>query len=199
MDKNDSALNSERLAENLGFFYYQMDGESDRGAVIVSVSLIDELLTNLVKAKLAPSLEKSDELFDASFSPFGSFSAKIDLAYRIGVIEPNVRKSLHLLRKIRNDFAHLIDVKGFDDSSTQDRIRELAKLNSSLLEKIVEIVQKADPPKGNQVNVNNIKDLVRVMGWRGTLQIIFASLGAGMADSVDELVPITALNNLSEK
>jgi hypothetical protein len=199
MDKKNSALNSERLTEILGYLYYQMDGESDRGAVIVSVSLIDELLTNSLKGKLAPSLEKSDELFDASFSPFNSFSTKIDLAYRIGLIGPNVRKSLHLLRKIRNDFAHLTDVKGFNDSRTQDRIRELVKLNGPLIELIFEIVKKTEQSEGNRVNVNNIKDLIRIMGWRGILQIIFASIGASMADGVDELVPITVRNNLSEK
>ena len=192
MVEDNSTPKSRRLAKNFKTFYDQMSDESDRGAVIVSVSLIDELLGNLLKAKLAPSLEKSDELFDAAFSPFGSFSAKIDLAYRIGLLRPSVRKSLHLLRKIRNNFAHASGRKGFDDPSTQDRIRELTKLNNHLLKTIVKVFKEAKLSEGVQIHLNDINDLVNAIGWRDTLQLIFASLGAGMADRMDDLKPIEA-------
>ena len=192
MVEDNSTPKSRRLAKNFKTFYDQMSDESDRGAVIVSVSLIDELLGNLLKAKLAPSLEKSDELFDAAFSPFGSFSAKIDLAYRIGLLRPSVRKSLHLLRKIRNNFAHASGIKGFDDPSTQDRIRELTKLNNHLLKTIVKVFKEAKLSEGVQIHLNDINDLVNAIGWRDTLQLIFASLGAGMADRMDDLKPIEA-------
>jgi len=193
MPEDKSTPESRRMAEQLRTFYDQMSDESDRGAVIVSVAILDDVLTELVKVKLVPSLEKSDELFDSAFTPFSSFSAKIDLAYRIGLLRPSVRASLHLLRRVRNDFAHASGIRGFDHPSTQDRIRTLKKLNSRLLNAIIEVVNDANHPKFSKME--NTNDLVNVMGWRSTLQMIFAALACGISNEAHGVEPLVAMTD----
>lgn len=196
MTEDKSTPESRRMAKIFRTFYDQMNDESDRGSVIVSVAILDEVLTNLIKAKLVPSLEKSDELFDSGFSPFSFFSAKIDLAYRIGLLRPNARASLHLLRRIRNNFAHDSDIYGFDHPSTQDRIRTLIKLNRILLDTIIKVVNDANHPELNRMDNSN--DLVKVMGWRHTLQMIFASLAIGILEATNVMKPFEAMPDLTE-
>ena len=73
-----------------------------RGTVIVAAAIIDEALEQLLKARLAPSNGRDDELFDAPYAPLSSFSAKIDFAYRVSVLVAEVKATFHLLRKLRN-------------------------------------------------------------------------------------------------
>jgi hypothetical protein len=112
---------------------HQTDAESDRGAVIVLAAFADDCLQSLLKARLLPPNGSDDELFDISYAPLRSYSAKIDLAYRIGVINVNVRSSLHLMRKLRNDFAHFSGTINFATRSVQNCIRNLFKYNHDII------------------------------------------------------------------
>jgi len=95
-----------------------------RSAVIVIVAKLDLLLYQVVKKMTYPSLRQEDELLDGD-SPLSSFSAKIALVHRLGRIDVDLAKALHLIRKIRNDFAHKPDSCGLDLSPHADRIREI--------------------------------------------------------------------------
>ena len=51
----------------------------------------------------------SNTMFDRLFGqykPLSSFSAKIEIALAIGVIDKRIHANLNLIRLIRNDFAH---------------------------------------------------------------------------------------------
>jgi hypothetical protein len=162
--------------------------ESDRGSVLVAASELEDALTALLKARLLPSLDRDDELFDGAYSPFNTFSAKIDLACRVGCINPPVRKSCHILRKIRNDFAHATKIKNFDNPATQDRIRELFKINDELvssLEKVIVEGTKEHPEK-----VTDFKDLILKFGWRFVLEMLFAAITAGLKDHLNNIEQI---------
>ena len=187
MERSNEQIQHDPMSDTFKRFYGQVQQESDRGAVIVSVALLDDLLTNLIKARLVPSVEKDDELFDSAFSPFRSFSTKVDLAYRLGLIGSNFRCSLHLLRKIRNNFAHAANINGFDQQSTQDRIRELVKINHDLLNLVVKLVKDSEPPKDIVPELDSVNDLVSLMGWRGIVQLTYASLAGSLADAVDQV------------
>jgi len=67
-----------------------------------------------------------DDLFDPD-RPLGTFSAKIALAYRLGLLEDHVEKALHLVRKVRNDFAHAITEVSLSESAHQNRLSEITK------------------------------------------------------------------------
>lgn len=174
-----------RMAENMETFYYQMENESDRGAVIVSAALIDEILLEILKKRLLPSPKPdNDELFkNGSLTDFG---ARVHLAYRIGLIRKQVKESLLRIARIRNAFAHISDHEGFDNQTTQDHIRELAKFNWDVLQPMSEVLQ---------VNNKSINALIERTGWRSFTQLAFASVATGLALALETVEPIQPLDN----
>ncbi len=109
--------------------------ESTRAKVVLSACYLDELLGKLIKILLRPNEEKSDPLFDGAQAPLSTFSARIEMAYRMGAISEKNKKSLNYIRKIRNKFAHKIADCGFDDSQIQNWNKELHLLNDVAEEK----------------------------------------------------------------
>lgn len=106
---------------------HEFAGESDRACVILAATLLDTALATLLKTYFAPSVVARDSLFDGANAPLASFSARIDLAYRLGLVSALMARDLHLIRRIRNDFAHNITGCSFDDPSARDRILELSR------------------------------------------------------------------------
>ena len=101
--------------------------ESDRAVVILVASLLDEALTSSLKSYLTPIASSSDEIFDGSNAPLGTFSSKINMIHRLGLISSRFCRDLHLVRKIRNSFAHNIFGCTFENGSVKSRIDELIK------------------------------------------------------------------------
>jgi hypothetical protein len=67
-------------------------------------------------------------VIEERFAPgrtFGNFGAKIDLGYLIGVYSKQAYKELTTIRRIRNDFAHQLEVNSFDRDDMRDRCRNL--------------------------------------------------------------------------
>lgn len=99
--------------------------ESDRAAVVLTASIMDELLRTVLAARLVPVTSSSDELFDGANAPLGTFSSRIEMSYRLGLISVKFARDLHLIRKIRNDFAHNIHGCSFEDVKVRARVTEL--------------------------------------------------------------------------
>ena len=92
---------------------------SDRSCVIVAAAYIDELLGYIFKLFLtSPSSEKEDKELFSGYGPLSTFSSKIVLSYKLGLISNYEYKTLQIIRKIRNSFAHdiskdsLLEFKG---------------------------------------------------------------------------------------
>lgn len=92
---------------------------SDRSCVIVAAAYIDELLGYIFKLFMtSPSSEKEDKELFSGYGPLSTFSSKIVLSYRLGLISNYEYKTLQIIRKIRNSFAHdiskdsLLEFKG---------------------------------------------------------------------------------------
>ena len=101
--------------------------ESDRACVILGAALLDSAIETVLKARLVPSPSASDSLFESPSAPLSSFSARIDFAHRIGLISARFARDLHLIRRIRNDFAHNVAGCSFGDSSVMGRVLELSR------------------------------------------------------------------------
>lgn len=175
---------SVQKANSIQFYVDELRKESDRGSIIVAVSLLDDTLSKLIKAKLAPSIENRDELFDDYAAPFSTFSSRIDLAYRLGLLRPQTRATFHLLRKIRNNFAHITGASNFNDDSTKNRIYEIYKLNSE----IIEIMKKdfditSSSPTSEPKEINH----------RLIIELLFASASAYLTDAINDIESIKPL------
>jgi DNA-binding MltR family transcriptional regulator len=104
----------------------EFEKETDRAAVILAGSIADELLRTLLAARLVPVTSSCDELFDGANAPLGTFSSRIEMAYRVGQISVKFARDLHLIRKIRNEFAHNIHGCSFEDARVRSRVTELS-------------------------------------------------------------------------
>jgi DNA-binding MltR family transcriptional regulator len=112
------------VGEDLGQFLKEFEGESDRAVVILGSAKLDLLLYQLLVKYLLSNPSSQDSLFDGD-APLSSFSAKINLTLRLGLIDSNVARALHQIRKIRNAFAHEVTGCKLDSGIHRDRVKEL--------------------------------------------------------------------------
>lgn len=110
--------------DNFGAFYDEFSNESDRAAVILGAAKLDVLLYQLIQKLLVPTASSTDELLDGD-SPLSTFSSRINMAYRLGVLDARFTRALHLVRRIRNSFAHELASSTLATGSHRDRVREL--------------------------------------------------------------------------
>lgn len=83
-----------------------LDGEADFAVAITAGALLETALERLIVAKLKRHSKKSlEELFGFN-GPMGTFSSKIQIADAFGLISSNMARELHVIRNLRNAFAH---------------------------------------------------------------------------------------------
>ena len=116
MTEADSKLFSEFLSE--------FQKETDRGAALVGAALIDSRLERLLLSHFADK-PTAEELLNGGNAPLAGFSARITLAYTLGLITKLEFKECHTIRKIRNEFAHRIHGLTFADRKLTDLARSL--------------------------------------------------------------------------
>lgn len=111
----------------LTLFLREFRAESDRASVILTCAMLDEALRELLTAALLDCSTSEDPLFDGANAPLSTFSSRIEMAFRLGLVSRTFAKCLHMTRKIRNTFAH--DVAGckFDSHSVTNRIHEMKR------------------------------------------------------------------------
>jgi hypothetical protein len=99
--------------------------ESDRGVAIFAATLLEDDLESLLRSCCLNdpvSVRKVvDPLFNV-YAPFSTFSAKIQVAYALGLIPKNLYKTLTLIRKMRNDFAHDRKVVSFQSAKYKPQL-----------------------------------------------------------------------------
>lgn len=100
--------------------------ESPRARIIIFLSYIDELLKKLLSAKMVVTPTGTDELFDSG-KPLFFFGARIELAYRMGIISAQLKHDLDMLRKIRDLCAHEHSKKSFENEEIKSRIDQIHK------------------------------------------------------------------------
>lgn len=108
----------------LGEFFKEFVTESDRAAVILGAAKLDLQLYQLLFKVLLPNASSRDDLLDGE-GPLSMFSAKINMSYRLGLIDSHLARSLHLIRKIRNAFAHEVEGCKLESGSHKERVKQL--------------------------------------------------------------------------
>ncbi len=114
--------NAESLDDLVGFFE-KLQQESPRAAVIIAGAFLDEHLRRLIASFLIDDAKAVDGILgteDNPDKPASSFSARINLAYCLGLISKRSRDDLNTVRRIRNRFAHKIHNYSFDDKEIID-------------------------------------------------------------------------------
>lgn len=180
----DQQERNSEISTSFNNFINILQNESDRGCVIVSAAILDDILLQLLKRRLAPSVGKNDKLFEDGAATFLNFSTRIDLAYRVGLIRDDVRTTFHLIRKIRNDFAHFSNPDTFNSNTVKDRISEIFKLNKSIMDAFSDLMIEK--------NVQGLKEesFIKTFDTRGAYEFLLASSAVFLLDAVNDVEPI---------
>lgn len=105
--------------------------ESHRGAIVFAGSLADESLASLVRSKFRTDEWSAKNVVQPMFEGYGplaTFSSRINYAYAAGLICREAFDALHLLRKLRNDFAHEPRPINLDDQKVKNRFVAFANI-----------------------------------------------------------------------
>ena len=105
----------------------QLSEESDRAAVIIAATILEDRLVVALKAFFVDNPKIADKLFTPS-GPLGSFAVKISFGFLMGIFGDDARRELETIKNIRNLFAHKITIKDFSSQKIKDLTNTL-KLN----------------------------------------------------------------------
>lgn len=105
-------------------FVMEFSKESERALVVLTAARLDLLLYRILQRHLVPDTAKADDFFENQ-GPGATFSNKIMLAYRLGLIDRQFASSLNLIRRIRNDFAHEPTDCSLTTGKYRDQVRSL--------------------------------------------------------------------------
>lgn len=104
-------------------FLNELNKESDRGAVLISTAMIDDLLERTILAFLTDHVEPK-KLLDGFNAPLGTLAARALAAFSLALLSETEYRDCERLRKIRNAFAHNVHMS-FEDQSVKDICKNL--------------------------------------------------------------------------
>jgi len=88
--------------------------------------MIDSILREILAKFLKPPIKSSEETLIDGDNPLSTFSARIKVLYRLGIISEELKKDLDQIRKIRNYSAHNVDFE-LQNAPIRDHCKELKK------------------------------------------------------------------------
>lgn len=86
-------------------FRQEYEASDDRSCALLCAAYLDNCLEILVLEALPHEKQAHKNLFSET-KPLRTFSAKIEIAFCLGLIPKSFYDDLNSIRKIRNDFAH---------------------------------------------------------------------------------------------
>jgi len=121
--------------ENEELAFYNHD--SNRAVAVVWPAIVENRLTDALRACMRPDERVANELFRPE-GALGTFAQKIKLGYMLGLYQEDLKDDLVLLAKIRNAFAHRVDITGFETSPVRDWMDNMTtlKVHRALLERM---------------------------------------------------------------
>ena len=115
-------------------FFDELRGESPRAMAILVAAYLDSLLERKLKLIFSRGESRTrGRLFGAN-GPFATSSAKVDALYCLGMLDPDVHHDLHILRRIRNKFAHQIHGLSMDSPEVRAMIDDLKTPHRSFVD-----------------------------------------------------------------
>lgn len=102
------------LLKSIELLKSEISSISDRACAIVCSAYLDDLLESIIFSFLTNASATQNRQLTSQNGPLSTFSSKIVLAYRLGLISKKEFDDLNLVRKIRNLFAHDLNSNSFD-------------------------------------------------------------------------------------
>ncbi|WP_428026645.1 hypothetical protein [Arcobacter sp.] len=176
LDKNLDI--NERFSQNIKIYTKKVNNKSDRDTIVLSVSIIEDTLNQLLKHKLA-------KVSQTAKLPEMSYSSKVDLCFKMELIKSGLRRTLHVFGNLVENFTSSEDNHGFGDLKVQTNILELCKINDNdIFNLILDLINSA--PTMNS-NYQKVDDLIEDIGWSGTVKFICSIINASLIEALIEL------------
>jgi hypothetical protein len=102
----------------------ELNKETDRGAALVTTSLLDMLMRDAIAAFLVDN-SSAEKLLVGFNAPLSTFSSRIAACHALGLITDEEAKQSDILRRVRNEFAHKIEVT-FETGAVKDLCNNLS-------------------------------------------------------------------------
>ena len=107
---------------------HQFQAESDRACAVLGAAHLDQLLASAIVKTLPKGTEVAEPLVMGVNAALATFSSRIDIAYALGIIDPDARGDLDNIRRIRNKFAHDLHIHEFkSDAEIRSRCGNLKR------------------------------------------------------------------------
>lgn len=119
----------EHLSSESRKLYELVNSETDLAVIVVSASFLDACLGSILNKKFIES-SVSSKLLDSQQGVIGSYSARADLCYALGLIEKTLYQDLIKIAEIRNEIAHYHLALRFESGPIQELCSELVYLRS---------------------------------------------------------------------
>lgn len=136
-------LSAKQLQDELNYtnrVLFEFTKEDDRAAAILVAAEMDRVLLAILSDHLLKSSDVSSPFLERD-GPLEAFGSRIELGYRIGLLPPVFHNDLHMIRRIRNAFAHSPSGLSFDSPSIKIYIEKLhhgIQESQSLIAKLTE-------------------------------------------------------------
>lgn len=168
--------------------------ESDRGCVLVVGSMVELVIEDHISKRILPPVKKTGELIGKGSRPIATFSAKIDLAYALGLFPEEEWRVYHQLRELRNTCAHEIKQQNFDADHFSARMSNIINASSFLWPILATTV-------GNKIFEGDspltVELFVKKLGWRMSFAMFFSLVIAHKETSADRVSRIKTLYETS--
>lgn len=115
-----------------------------RSAGIVTVALIEDMLTEAIKRRLSP--KDSADQFLSYDGALGALGAKIELGFLLGLYDKRLHSNLKCLSRVRNHFAHEPKEVRFDRGKAKTNCDELQSNLAQLQTIVLKAGQKLRKP-----------------------------------------------------
>src|SRR5450830_482812 len=145
--------------EKINFLKQEFKGSSDRAAAIIGGAFLEDYLESMLQYYFIADTKHDSVIFEGN-GPLSTFSAKISLCYRIGLISKNEYEKLEAIRAIRNKFAHELSFLNFFDQSIAARCKNIeypVEMITPDYEGEVEVIEGIE----NIGEIEDIEDIVK--------------------------------------
>ena len=104
----------------------KLQADKKRISAIIIDTIFDSFIKELLLSHFSQRDKTVEELFDTNIrGPLVSLTHKAKLLYALGLIDKIVRKDLEYIHRIRNEFAHSVDIN-FTNTEVVKSVRKLS-------------------------------------------------------------------------
>lgn len=124
--------------------HHEIENAMPRASAVTACAMIDDRIEHAISMRL-----RGDQGAQRKFFGFSGMTAeqKVILGYLLGIYGPETKDNLRALSRIRNKFAHRMDIRDFTHPDLAELIKSLTiykRLNSKMIE--VQIGMLPAPP-----------------------------------------------------